>query len=79
MIVFLKGRKLWRYVTVSIPKLVPIPQSKATIDANSSKTRAAWMWLHVSPKWLLFFFNFFFYWKPKTHCGRGRREQKKWI
>ena len=37
MTVFLKGRKLWRYVTGSIPKPVPIPQSKAIIDADSSK------------------------------------------
>ena len=59
MIVFLKGRKLWRYVTDSIPKLVPIPQSKATIDANSSKTRAAWTWLHMRPKLLLLLFFFF--------------------
>ena len=38
MTVFLKGRKLWRYVTSSIPKPVPIPKSKAIIDADSSKT-----------------------------------------
>ena len=30
MIVFLKGRKLWRYVTGSIPKPVPNPKSKVT-------------------------------------------------
>ena len=38
MIVFLKGRKLWCYVTGSIPKLVPIPKSKAATNANASKT-----------------------------------------
>ena len=38
MTVFLKGRKLWRYETGSIPKPVPLPQSKATNDANASKT-----------------------------------------
>ena len=38
MIVFLKGQKLWRYVTGSIPKPVPKPQSKATTTANASKT-----------------------------------------
>ena len=36
--VFLKGHKLCRYVTSSIPKLVLIPKSKATIDADVSKT-----------------------------------------
>ena len=38
MTVFLKGRKLWRYVTGSIPKLVPNPKSKATTAEESSKT-----------------------------------------
>ena len=38
MTVFLKGRKLWRYVTGSIPKPVPNPKSKATIAEESSKT-----------------------------------------
>ena len=38
MIVFLKGRKLWRYVTDSIPKPVPNPKSKATAAEESSKT-----------------------------------------
>ena len=37
MTVFLKGRKLWRYVTDSIPKLVPNPKSKATTAKESSK------------------------------------------
>ena len=41
MIVFLKGRKLWRYVTGSIPKLVPIPKSKAKTDADASMTIVA--------------------------------------
>ena len=36
--IFPKGRKLWRYVTSSIPNLVPIPKSKATIDVDASKT-----------------------------------------
>ena len=38
MTVFLKGRKLWRYVTGSIPKLVPNPKSKAAAAEESSKT-----------------------------------------
>ena len=38
MIVFLKGHKLWRYVTRSIPKPVPNPKSKATAAEESSKT-----------------------------------------
>ena len=38
MNVFLKGRKLWRYVTGSIPKPVPNPKSKATAAEESSKT-----------------------------------------
>ena len=38
MTVFLKGRKLWRYVTGSIPKPVPNPKSKATAAEESSKT-----------------------------------------
>ena len=37
MTVFLKGHKLWRYVTSSIPKPVPIPKS-ATTAKESSKT-----------------------------------------
>ena len=36
--IFLKGCKLWHYVTGSIPKSVPIPKSKAAIDADASKT-----------------------------------------
>ena len=36
--VFLKGRKLWRYVTSSIPKPIPNPKSKATTAEESSKT-----------------------------------------
>ena len=31
MTVFLKGCKLWRYVTGSIPKPIPNPKSKATL------------------------------------------------
>ena len=38
MTVFLKGRKLWRYVIGSIPKPVPNPKSKATTIEESSKT-----------------------------------------
>ena len=38
MTIFLKGRKLWRYVTGSIPKPVPNPKSKATAVEESSKT-----------------------------------------
>ena len=38
MTVFLKCRKLWRYVTGSIPKLVPNPKSKATATEDASKT-----------------------------------------
>ena len=38
MTVFLKGRKLWRYVTSSIPKLVTNPKSKATVAEDASKT-----------------------------------------
>ena len=38
MIVFLKDRKLWRYVTSSIPKPVPNPKSKATAAEDASMT-----------------------------------------
>ena len=38
MTVFLKDRKLWRYVTGSIPKPVPNPKSKATTAEESLKT-----------------------------------------
>ena len=38
MTVSLKGRKLWRYVTGSIPKPVPNPKSKATTAEESLKT-----------------------------------------
>ena len=38
MTFFLNGRKLWRYVTGSIPKPVPNPKSKATVAKESSKT-----------------------------------------
>ena len=37
MTVFLKGHKLWRYVTGSIPKPIPKPQSKATATEDASK------------------------------------------
>ena len=36
MTVFLKGRKLWRYVTGSIPK--PVPNPKSTYVEDASKT-----------------------------------------
>ena len=36
--VFLKGRRLWRYVTGLIPKPVPKPQSKAIAVEDASKT-----------------------------------------
>ena len=36
MIVFLKGHKLWRIVTGSIPKPVPKPQSKATAASKTA-------------------------------------------
>ena len=38
MIVFLKGCKLWRYVTGLIPKPIPNSKSKATTAEESSKT-----------------------------------------
>ena len=38
MTVFLKGRKLWRYVTGSILKPVPNPKSKAITAKEFSKT-----------------------------------------
>ena len=37
MIVFLKGHKLWRYVTGSIPKPVLKPKSKAVAAEDASK------------------------------------------
>ena len=37
MTFFLKGCKLWRYVTSSIPKPVPIPKSKAIVAEDASK------------------------------------------
>ena len=40
MTIFLKGRKLWRYVTGSIPMPVPNLKSKATAAEESSKTAA---------------------------------------
>ena len=38
MIVFLKGSKLWRYVTSSIPKPIQKPKSKVTATKDASKT-----------------------------------------
>ena len=37
MTVFLKGRKLWRYVIGSNPKPLPNPKSEATVVEESSK------------------------------------------
>ena len=36
MTIFLKGHKLWRYVTGSIPKPIPNPKSKATATEDAS-------------------------------------------
>ena len=36
--IFLKGCKLWKYVTGLIPKSVPNPKSKATAAKDASKT-----------------------------------------
>ena len=38
MTIFLKDRKLWRYVTGSIPKPVPNPKSKAIAAKDAFKT-----------------------------------------
>ena len=38
MTICLKCRKLWRYIIDSIPEPMPLPQSKAIIDADTSKT-----------------------------------------
>ena len=38
MTVFLKGHKLWKYVTGSIPRPVPKPKSKATAAKDAFKT-----------------------------------------
>ena len=38
MAVFLKGRKLWRYMTSSILKLIPKTMFKAIIAKDASKT-----------------------------------------
>ena len=37
MTIFLKGHKMWRYVTSLIPKPVPNPKSKATAAEDASK------------------------------------------
>ena len=65
MTVFLKGRKLWRYVTGSIPKPVPNPKSKATAVEESSKTaittddyeKCLEEWESIQSKILLWFIN----------------------
>ena len=41
MTVFLKGRKLWRYVTGSIPKPVPNPKSPYVEDASKTAVTVA--------------------------------------
>ena len=38
MTIFLKGRKMWRYVTSSIPKPIQKPKSKVTATKDASKT-----------------------------------------
>ena len=63
--VFLKDRKLWRYVTGSIPKLVPNPKSKATAIEESSKTAVTTddykerleEWVSIQSKILSWFIN----------------------
>ena len=65
MTVFLKGRKLRRYVTGSIPKLVPNPKSKATIAKESSKIAVTTddyeerleEWKSIQSKFLSWFIN----------------------
>ena len=58
MIVFLKGRKLWRYVTGSIPKPVPNPKSKATaaVTTNDYEERLE-EWESIQSKILSWFIN----------------------
>ena len=72
MTVFLKGRKLWRYVTGSIPKPVPNPKSKATAAEESSKTAVTIddyeerleKWESIQSKILSWFINTFI---PSIH------------
>ena len=72
MTVFLKGRKLWRYVTGSIPKPVPNPKSKATAVEESSKTAVTTddyeerleEWESIQSKILSWFINTFI---PSIH------------
>ena len=45
--VFLKGCKLWRYVTGLISKPVPNPKSKATIVEDASKTAVRTYVIHL--------------------------------
>ena len=72
MTVFLKGHKLWRYVTGSIPKPVPNPKSKATATEESSKTAVTTddyeerleEWESIQSKILSWFINTFI---PSIH------------
>ncbi|KAL5804741.1 hypothetical protein ACOSQ3_031541 [Xanthoceras sorbifolium] len=65
MTVFLKGCKLWRYVTGSIPKPVPSPNSSAIVAADASKTAVTVddyeerleEWESIQSKILLWFIN----------------------
>ena len=65
MTVFLKSRKLWRYVTSSIPKPVPNPKSKAITVEESSKTAVTTddyeerleEWKSIQSKFLSWFIN----------------------
>ena len=72
MTVFLKCRKLWRYVTGSIPKPVLNPKSKATAAEESSKTavtiddyeKRLEEWESIQSKILSWFINTFI---PSIH------------
>ena len=65
MTVFLKGCKLWRYVTGSIPKPVTNPKSKAITAEESSKTTVTTddyeerleEWESIQSKFLSWFIN----------------------
>ena len=65
MTIFLKGRKMWRYVTSSIPKPVPNPKSKATAAEDASKTAVTMIdyeerleeWESIQSKTLSWFIN----------------------
>ena len=65
MTIFLKGRKMWRYVTSSIPKPLPNPKSKATAAEDASKTAVTMIdyeerleeWESIQSKTLSWFIN----------------------